>query len=684
MEVKKVTQLNMNFKQLVPEMGQETIVTTVVPGWKDTRLKIGLEGDIKGVTLRAYGKALAKTAVNDDPFMVTQDEFFNIIMTILGRQYGADRKIIARMYNVHVVQYSALMSAVNQVLGTKLSMDQKNALTLWIAVVLQESIKLVRWGGPIDIVVSRQTDRIIATDEMISMEHLIWSYINQFESRVNPGCSWVLKFLTDKVGYYDLRTISEALFKQWHQQQVDITRDKNTFLSQQTQFKLAVTFLLKGLPTIPDPLSSLSDLAEFLKISNYIMDAKFSTTNAKPPTSFAEARSFIHLVRAIAASQNSRIEIVPTVSFQKYFTVTTTGFRSGVDGSEIKDISLNYQGSEVIRAGEMVTYSGDYKQWSEDPALSAALSTIVKSVMGHLRAIKDVRLEAWASVVDNMSEVSIWFEESEKGERISELTRIIKAYALVASSWITRDLDSWVYGILAPSYLSMSSSDAGYSMRGTTTRRAEVAVAVSLMDRVGDPLIGNPTPFYKSDRETLLLAAEGEHYKMLQGTLDVADNKGRIRTIPVVKAQVMDTDGSTFSACFPFSSVVAGSYPTTRSMLMNLALLSEVEHLKAQLNESLRFDRVLTGELLVPALKNIIKVATDAFQPLVESEILNFPASMTEVKKNSYRIYTVLNCLNILIAVCDFIEPELATLLNTLFEYALANKDINRTLLGVL
>jgi hypothetical protein len=119
-------------------------------------------------------------------------------------------------------------------------------------------------------------------------------------------------------------------------------------------------------------------------------------------------------------------------------------------------------------------------------------------------------------------------------------------------------------------------------------------------------------------------------------------------------------------------------------MLSNVALVAEVEHLKAQLNESLQLDEVLTGELLVPVLKNIAKTATDAFGHYIETEVLRFTASMTEVKKNNFRMYTVLNSINLLIAVCEFIEPELSHLLNTLFKFALADRDINRTVLGVL
>jgi hypothetical protein len=119
-------------------------------------------------------------------------------------------------------------------------------------------------------------------------------------------------------------------------------------------------------------------------------------------------------------------------------------------------------------------------------------------------------------------------------------------------------------------------------------------------------------------------------------------------------------------------------------MLTNLALISEIEHIKAQLDESLRFDKILTSDLLVPIVRDITRVATDAFGTLVESEILNFDAAMSGVKKNYYRVYTTLNCINILIAVCQFIEPELARLLDTLFKLVLSDRETNRIVLGVL
>lgn len=678
-----IPQLNMNFKAVIPEIGQETIVTTNTPGWKDTRLKIGITGAGAGITMRSFGKSLAKTAIDAEPFAVSRDIFAQIVTATFGRQYGAERRIamVARQFNTHEVQYTTLMNNVDAAVGGSLTPEQKNALTMWIAVVLQDAADIARWGGPVDIIVSRRTDRIVATDDIITTEHLVWTYINQYESRIKPAFANLKKFLTDKVGYYDINTIAETLFIQWTGQQIDVRREKAVFMSRQEQFKSAVAYILKGLPSIPDPLSSTVDLAEFLKVSNYLMNVNLTGANVRPPQSYAEARSFMNTVRAIASSPNTKIEIVPTLSFQKLFNVRTASFRSGVDGSDLRDISLNYSGSDVIRAGEMVEFTGDYKQWSEDPALSTALSSIIKAVLTNLRKIKDIRLEAWASVVDNMSDVSIWFEESEDNKRIDEIKRVIQAYAIAGAAWLTRDLNSWVYGILSPSMLSMASSDAAYSMRGTTTKRPEVAVSLMLTDKDGDPFIGNPTPFYKSDRTTYLLAEENKHYRLLRSKADEDDIDS---TIPKVVFQAIETDGTAFTGVLPLSSLVSGAFPTTRAMLSNVALVAEVEHLEAQLNESLQMDEVLTGELLVPTLKNIAKIATDAFGNYIETEVLRFTASMTDVKKNSFRMYTVLNSINLLIAVCEFIEPELSHLLNTLFKFALADRDINRTILGVL
>jgi hypothetical protein len=681
----EITQLNMNFKALIPEMAQETIITTNTPGWKDTRLKIGMVGDGVGITLRAFGKALARTAVLSEPFQVSRDTFAKIITATFGRQYGNDKRLSIRTSksNMHELQYTTLMGAVDETLGSALSPEQKNALTLWIAVVLQDAAGLTRWSGPVDIIISRRMDRIIATDEIIRTEHLVWTYINQYESRVKPAFSGLLKFLTDNVGYYDIHTISENLFINWAGQQIDVYRDKAVFISRETQFKQTVAFLLKGLPTIPDPLSSATDLVDFLKVSNYLIDVDFTSALIKAPRSFAEARSYMTTVRSIAASPNTKIDIVPTLSFQKLFTVKTTSFRSGVDGSELRDISLNYQGSDTIRAGEMINFTGIYKQWSEDPALSVALSTIVKQLLTNLRYLQEVRLETWASVVDNVSDVSLWLDSPDNEQRGIEISKVIKAYALVASSWITRDLESWVYGILAPTYLSFSSADAAYSMRGTTTRRPEVAVSMLLVDREGDAFVGNPTPFYKSDRGTYLLAEEDVHYRILSVT-DENGNKELSSSIPSITMQAIETDGVAFTASFPFSSIVSGSYPTTKAMLTNVALVSELNYLKAQLNESLHFDEVLTGDLIIPMLKNVAKVAVDAFGDFVETEILNFPASMTAVKKNHFRMYTVLNSINLLIAIAEFVEPELSDILDTLFTFALNDRDANRTILGVL
>jgi hypothetical protein len=232
----------------------------------------------------------------------------------------------------------------------------------------------------------------------------------------------------------------------------------------------------------------------------------------------------------------------------------------------------------------------------------------------------------------------------------------------------------------------MSASDAAFTLRGATTRRPEIAVAISLMDKPGDAFIGNPNPFYKADRASYLQASEGEHYRVVKDTLASAgvSDAPLASSIPSIAVHAIETDGTTFTAAFPFSSIVSGAFPTTKAMLTNLALISEIEHIKAQLDESLRFDKILTSDLLVPIIRDITRVATDAFGTLVESEILNFDAAMSGVKKNYYRVYTTLNCINILIAVCQFIEPELARLLDTLFKLVLSDRETNRIVLGVL
>jgi hypothetical protein len=686
----QITQLGMNLKALIPELGQETIITTTPPGWKDTKLKVGSVSTDKNVTItyRAFGKALAHTALNDEPFRVEKDRFMQIIAATMGRERGSDRRIMARVNkdNAQEVQYSSLMNAVEGVMGSILSPAQKNALTLWIAVVLQDAARMVRWGGPIDIILSRVSDRIIATDKAIRTEHLVWTYINLYESRVKPALSGLLPFLTEKVGYYDVQAIAEHLFIQWNTQQIEVHRDKAVFMSRESQFRQTVLYLLKGLPTVPDPLSSTADLAEFLKLSNYLIDINLTGNEPRKPQSFAEARSFIITVRAMATSPNTKIEIVPTLSFQRYFQVVTTTFKSGVDGSDLRDISLNYAGADTIRAGEMIDFAGDYKQWSEDPALSSTLSAITRALLSSLDRITDIRLETWASVVDNLSDINIWVEDTEDGKRLIELRRAMKAYALAAASWLTRDLKGWVYGLLSPGSLSMSASDAAFTLRGATTRRPEIAVALSLIDKPGDPFIGNPTPFYKADHSSYLQAIEGEHYRVIRQTMDDGQTTKvpLASSIPSIAVQAIETDGTTFSTAFPFSSLVSGAYPTTRAMLNNIALIAKIEHIKGQLNESLRFDKVLTAELIVPMMREITKIATDAFGNLVEGEILNFDASMSSVKKNYFRVYTTLNCINILIALCKFIEPELSKLLDTLYTFVLSDRETNRIILGVL
>lgn len=676
-----ISQLNMNIKMLVPEFAQESIVTLNKPGWKDTRLKIGLTGEASGITPRSYGKALAKTAVDSDPFMVSKDQFSQIIAQTLGIRLGVDRRITVRKENRFEVQYMTLMSAVSKEMTASTTLEQRNALTMWIAVALSEA-GVVQWGGPLDLLISRQTERILATDENIRTEHLIWMYITEYESRIKPALSSLMNLLTRRIGYYDTNAIADNLCINWTTQQIEIRREKAIFSAREEQFKQALFFLLKGLPTIPDPLSSIADVSEFFKISNFLIGVDFSNTKTIQPKSFAEARSYLRTVRSVCMSENTKLEIVPTLSFQKYFTVKTTSFATGVEGSQLRDVSLNYTGSDMIRAGEVVQFMGDYKQWGEDPALSSAFSSIVKSVLSNLREIKDIRLETWANVVDNMSDVSLWLEDNTTGDRLLEIDKVMQAYAIAGTSFLTRDNETWVYSLLTSQAMALSSSDATLTAKGSTTRKHEVAVSLMLSDREGDPLIGNPTPYYKATQSTYILAEEGVHYNLLK------DNRANGQTgssmIPLVTADVALTDGSPCTVTFPLSSIVSGSYPTTSAILKNIALQAEVKHLYAQLNESLQLDQILTGERLIPVLKRIAKVAMDAFESYVKTEVLSFPSSMNSVRQNYYKSYVALNSINILVAVCGFIEPDLAILLDTLFAYALSERESLTIILGVL
>jgi hypothetical protein len=118
----KITQLSMNFKALIPEIGQETIITTTPPGWKDTKLKIGSvdTGSNTTITYRAYGKALAHTSLHQEPFRIEKDRFTQIIAATFGRQYGADRRIMVSTgkFVAQEIQYSSLMGAVESVIGS--------------------------------------------------------------------------------------------------------------------------------------------------------------------------------------------------------------------------------------------------------------------------------------------------------------------------------------------------------------------------------------------------------------------------------------------------------------------------------------------------------------------------------------------------------------------------------------
>jgi len=675
-------QADLNLKSVISGFAGDTIVSTIPAAWKDTRLSVGL-GTETSISMRSYAKTLAKGVLTQPTtptgsqgtnfFTVSRSDFVELAAALFGRYRGSDRRIMMRngKYVAQEIQYTMLLQAVNKVPG--LNSAQRNALSMWLTVVLQDAAGLAKWGGPVDLIMSRKQDERVASRQTIHTEFLVWKYATYYETSLKAAFAPLNAFLSDKVGYYDVQTIAEYLFINWTSQQVDVRRESAIFVSREHHFMQAVGYLLNTLPVIPDPLSSIGDLEQFLRIANFVADVDLSQIY-EAPKSFAEARSYIQTVRSLCASPNTKVEIVPTVSLSAFFNVRTSSFKAGVDSSDLKTISLNYAQAEVVRAGEMVSFIDGYYQWSEDPAISSFLTTLLKTTLTNLSRVEDVRTEVWATTVDNVTDITFDMSEADVNRTV-QLSRLAKLFALAACSWLVRGQDGFIFGIMQPNNFTGLTTDAAYSVRGTTTKNWLVATALLLSEREGTPYITSPSPFYKGDARSFLLATSS-HYRQLAAT--------GVNEPPTFEVQVIDTDGASFTANFPFATIVPGAYTTTSAVIHNASREAKAAYLASVIEEALLLDPVLTGELLVPILRDLAKTAYTAFGKYVEGEILAFPVGMSAVRRNMFKAQVTLNSINVYLEVLRLAEPTLADLINALFTFVFQDATYNKTVLGIL